>query len=384
MPERRPQVLSCLGCYWPGNDATGPNRSFRAMAEALAGEFEFSVVSRANSPELAPSWRNDGWAEVRQLPIGPFGARGLRRILNETPYDLLLLNGFHDREFTIPALLMRRMGVVPRRPTILSPRGEFADGALSVKSARKRAFGWLVRSLGLLDDVWLHATAEHELQHIASQRLKFRGLLLAPNARSLPDAPSWHLDEGGPGSPLKLVFLGRITPVKNLHVALEVLSQLTLPVQFDIFGPVADPIYWRDCLTRIAALPSNIEVRARGVLAGELVIGTLAGYDLLFLPSAGENFGHAIHEALSAGVPCLISDATPWRDLESRDAGWDIPLGELGLFAEAIERFASAPARQRQRWRAGARAVAEEAFRASDAASATRKMFETALSDARP
>ena len=34
-------------------------------------------------------------------------------------------------------------------------------------------------------------------------------------------------------------------------------------------------------------------------------------YDLLFLPTKGENFGHVILESMSAGTPVLISDTTP-------------------------------------------------------------------------
>jgi glycosyltransferase involved in cell wall biosynthesis len=352
------------------------------MAEALRSDFDIRVVSSANTRQPSKLWRNDDVAQVRQLDVGPFGARGLRRLLNETPHELLLLNGFHDREFTIPALLMRKLGFVPRTPVILSPRGEFAEGALSVKGARKRAFGQLVRRLGLLDDVWLHATAEHEAEHIRRQGLNCRGVLLAPNPRLLPDAPADIARERTRASLLKLAFLGRITPVKNLHFALEVLSKLKVPVQFDIFGPIDDQAYWVECMRRIATLPPNVEVRAKGALAAREVIGTLANYDIMFLPSAGENFGHAIHEALCAGVPCLISDLTPWKGLESRHAGWDIALSDEGRFVEALEKFSAADPAERRWWRLGARAFAEQSFRASEAVSATRKMFETALAEA--
>ena len=46
-----------------------------------------------------------------------------------------------------------------------------------------------------------------------------------------------------------------------------------------------------------------------------MVHQTLSDYHLFFLPTLGENFGHAIFEALSVGVPVLISDQTPWTDV---------------------------------------------------------------------
>jgi glycosyltransferase involved in cell wall biosynthesis len=56
----------------------------------------------------------------------------------------------------------------------------------------------------------------------------------------------------------------------------------------------------------------------------------------LVLPTHGENFGHAIFEALAMGRPVIISDETPWKNLYDRQLGWDISLHQPGLFAEAI------------------------------------------------
>ncbi|MEN9639278.1 MAG: hypothetical protein RLZZ262_1146, partial [Bacteroidota bacterium] len=51
-----------------------------------------------------------------------------------------------------------------------------------------------------------------------------------------------------------------------------------------------------------------------------------AYYDFLYLPTRGENFGHAIAESLNHGVPVVISDRTPWKNLSDKGVGWDIPL----------------------------------------------------------
>jgi glycosyltransferase involved in cell wall biosynthesis len=47
----------------------------------------------------------------------------------------------------------------------------------------------------------------------------------------------------------------------------------------------------------------------------------------------GENFGHAIAEALQHGKPVIISDRTPWRNLRDVQAGWDLPLQESSFVA---------------------------------------------------
>ena len=58
---------------------------------------------------------------------------------------------------------------------------------------------------------------------------------------------------------------------------------------------------------------------------------------MFFLPTRGENYGHVIFEALAAGVPVLISDQTPWRDLEQEAVGYMRPLNDENAFVEVIE-----------------------------------------------
>ena len=46
--------------------------------------------------------------------------------------------------------------------------------------------------------------------------------------------------------------------------------------------------------------------------------------------------GEAIVEALAAGCPVVISDRTPWRGLERRGVGWDVPLDHPAAFHHAL------------------------------------------------
>ena len=70
---------------------------------------------------------------------------------------------------------------------------------------------------------------------------------------------------------------------------------------------------------------------------------------MYFLPTHGENFGHSIVEALSAGKPIIISNSTPWRDLRMQNIGWDIPLENEGQFRKVIEYSATMNNLQYQR-----------------------------------
>jgi glycosyltransferase involved in cell wall biosynthesis len=261
----------------------------------------------------------------------------------------------------------------------LSPRGELADGSLGLKARRKRAFLGLARSLGLYADVWIHATGPEELADIQRRVPGSRGILVAPNVRTLPERPPQEKCIRINDGVTRLAFLGRISRVKNLDYALEVLRLINIPVVFDIYGPVSDPDYWRQCKRIIASLPSTVSVSYKGEISKSSVQETLARYDLLFLPTRGENFGHAIFEALASGLPILISDRTPWKLLEQRGAGWSLPLSAPQHFATAIEIFARLDDEERSRLRRGAWRAAVEMVAESDAVARTRAMFHALM-----
>ena len=70
-----------------------------------------------------------------------------------------------------------------------------------------------------------------------------------------------------------------------------------------------------------------------GIVKHERVGEVFAEHDLFLLPSLGENYSHVTCEALSAGCPVLISDRTPWRNLQQKGVGWDVPLKMRADFA---------------------------------------------------
>jgi glycosyltransferase involved in cell wall biosynthesis len=129
--------------------------------------------------------------------------------------------------------------------------------------------------------------------------------------------------------------------MKNLDGALEILAGVHTPVTLDIYGERGHPEYWRRCEHLMRALPDRIRATYRGTLAASEVHGALQGYDVMLLPTFDENYGHVIAEALAAGCPPLISDQTPWRDLEAKGVGWDLPLADPGAFRAVLEGVAA-------------------------------------------
>jgi glycosyltransferase involved in cell wall biosynthesis len=139
---------------------------------------------------------------------------------------------------------------------------------------------------------------------------------------------------------LRIIFLSRISKEKNLNYAINILRGLKLNILFDIYGPIEDPTLWDSCLEKIKTLPANIIVNYKGIINREDVKKTFIQYDIFFFPTIGENFGHVIVESLLVGTPVLISDRTPWKNLEVDGLGWDLSLDNPNLFIEAIYKMA--------------------------------------------
>ena len=128
--------------------------------------------------------------------------------------------------------------------------------------------------------------------------------------------------------------------MKNLLGAIQIISNLTeFPIQFDIYGNVEDKEYWELCKIELEKLPINVKWQYRGECDSNNVVETFANYDIFLFPTLGENFGHVISEALLAGCIPIISDTTPWLDLDKYKCGRVISLNNIDSFINAINEF---------------------------------------------
>ena len=60
------------------------------------------------------------------------------------------------------------------------------------------------------------------------------------------------------------------------------------------------------------------------------------------LPSHSENFGNVVAEALSHGVPVVVSRGAPWAEVERRRCGWWVEQGE-GPLADCLREVLALP-----------------------------------------
>jgi glycosyltransferase involved in cell wall biosynthesis len=379
------RILTFVPNYFPGYMSGGIARTILNTADWLGDEFEFLVATRdrdLGSDEPYPdvklgAWNRLGKSSVRYLAPEELSLKRLAGFVNATPFDVLHLNSFFDPVFTIRLLLLLRLKRIQARAVLLSPRGEFVAGPLALKYAKKKLYMVLSSALGFYGSVRWHASAAHEAEGIAAAMQVPR-----PSIRLAIDLPVRQAPETrlpwSPGERLRVIFLSRITREKNLDGALRILQGVRAPVSFDIVGPQEDPAYWRECEALIAAVPPNVAVSYRGAITPEQVFGTLSNYDLFLFPSRGENYAHVIAESISVGTMVLVSQFTPWRNLEEDGVGWDVDLSDTGRFVEVIEHLALQAPSDRMKLRDRARASAIVRLSDPDALEQNRSLFSSA------
>jgi glycosyltransferase involved in cell wall biosynthesis len=306
------------------------------------------------------------------------GPGSLRRLICQADCDVLYLNSFfHPRVCAMP-LALRRIGVIPHLPVIIAPRGGFSRGAMNIRGWKKTPYLLASRMLCAERNILWHATSDLEADDIGRCIGPGARIAIAPNVRSCEEISVERAEPKRPGV-LRLVFLSRITPKKNLLGAIRALRFIAGRISLDIYGPIGDLQYWHACEMEARRLPQNVRIDYRGTVAPADVMATLAQYDAMFLPTLGENFGHAIVESLAAGCPVIISDRTPWRNLVSSGVGWDVPLESAAGFERVLAELAAMDEPAHRAMRGSAQAYARRFLANDHAVEQTRRLFQEAF-----
>ena len=358
MSIRKKSILVFTDWYLPGYRAGGPIRSLANMVNTL--KHDFYIVTRNTDHHSSEPYRNitpNEWiktadnARVYYFDEASISADVIEKIIRDLNCDRIYFNSLFSRKFTLlPLRIVRKMKLVDR--AILAPRGMLKAGALSVKAGKKRVFLLFAKVTGLYDGLTWHATSHDEKNEIMGHFPKALKIHIAPNLSSVPnDKPlKPHKQQGE----LKLVCIARISPEKGILEAIRFLVAAALNgnVTCDFYGTQQNASYLRECES-VAGLSSHLRIQFKGDIPQHDIPVTIAKYHFFYLPTLGENHGHAIVEALTNATPVIISDRTPWHGLASKMAGWDLPL-EAGPFTKVLTDALAMNNNEYQQWSDGA------------------------------
>ena len=360
---QRPRVLVMADWYAPGFRAGGPIRSVVNFAAQLDQVLDIYVLTtdrdlgmHASYPGIkTDEWVNYGGHQVCYLSPQRLSWRSITDIIRQVRPDHIYLNSMFSRYMTIYPLLFGRIGGT-KSGVLLAPRGMLMASALAVKPWRKRIFLTLLRFAGIGRRIRFQATNEEEVGDV---RRTFGPDAEVIRLGNLPaQVPAFVApSDKEPGS-LRMVFIGRAHPIKQLDYLLQALSGVGQEVRLTVIMTREDDAYATLCREIAAMLPENISVDFREDVPHDEITDIIRSNHIFALPTRGENFGHSIYEALAAGRPVLVSDQTPWRGLSARKAGWDLPLKDAAGFRECIEEAAALDMNGLLEWCRGAWALA--------------------------
>ncbi len=322
------KILILNGQYLPGYKGGGPIQSCVNMIENLYEEFDFYVLcadrdfkeEKPYSNIKVNAWNTVGHANVYYMTPNKQNLKGFEEILNSIDYDTLYLNGFFSPIFTIKPLILRRLGKLRNNKIIITPRGDFTGGCEN-KKIKKYGYIYFSKIIGLYKKLKWQATSEIEKQDIL-KKFPEADVFTVPNlpAKFISKEPIISKEIGE----LRLVFISRIFPKKNLKYALEVLTQINKGnIIFDIYGPMEDKNYWSECKEIIKTMPENVKIEYRGEVQHSEIPHTFEQYHAFFFPTLGENYGHVIVEAMMNNCLCILSKGTtPWNEyIDKLDLG---------------------------------------------------------------
>ena len=160
-------------------------------------------------------------------------------------------------------------------------------------------------------------------------------------------------DDVFPGVPRpRIGYVGRLAPQKRPDRLVEAFGRMREKASLVIVGDGPDRALVRRL---VAASPARDRITELGFVDHASVPSVLASLDVLVLPSAYEEMGSVLTEAMAAGLPVVASDVGGIPEVvRDGETGLLVPPGDVDALARALDRLVADP-ELRRRLAAGAR-----------------------------
>jgi glycosyltransferase involved in cell wall biosynthesis len=330
------QILQVTARYYPELQFGGPPQKIHDLSRGLQKRGHSVWVVTLHSSERAAAQVDRDGVRVGYLPwLGrnarqvPLGAGMLGAWVREA--DVVHCYGLYNLLCPMAARLALRAG----RPFVLEPLGMYTPRARSLWA--KRVYHRLFTSWMSRRAARVIAASPGEMEELADlvqpPRLFLRrnGIDLEP-FQVLPPAGRFRAEHGILGGERVILYIGRISPIKNLGQLVEAFRNAALErTRLVLAGPALEPDYARELTGLIAKLGLGGRVLLTGPLYGEDKLAALAAADLFVLPSLSESYGNAAAEAVAAWVPVLLTDGCGIAPQIDGRAGMAVPVGVSSL-----------------------------------------------------
>ena len=298
-------------------EASGPSQSVLRLCEALADQgdgVQLHTMAAGRSPNGVDLVVHRECAFPRRFGF----SLGLTRALSSAAAEADIVHNHSLWSFpNMAAGLARR-----REQTILvtSPRGTLAPAARERSRAKKSVFK-VLQWPAIARAACLHATSDMEYQDIRALGLR-HPVAVIPNGIDIPP----RVFQGAVNAhdqPRRLLFLGRIHPIKGIELLLNAWRTLQgRHTSWELVIAGKGDTSYESALKAMAVNLKLERIKFMGPVYKEAKRDVYFTSELFVLPTQTENFGMAIAEAQAHGVPVITTHGAPWAGLVSSGSGW--------------------------------------------------------------
>lgn len=331
------RILQVTGVYYPELQFGGPPQKIHALSRGLAERGHDVRVVTLDSRQRTANHQT----VIEDIPVQYLAWAGRRawqvplswRVLDEAVRraEVVHCYGLYNLLCPLAARLAQQQG----KPFLLEPQGMAVarTGNLPLKRLYHRSFTayLLRRAAGVI--ATSPAEAADLTEATPSDRLIVRrnGINL-DQFHTLPSREEFRSHYGiTAGAPLAL-FIGRISPIKNLEMLVRAFAQTGVPgARLALVGPMLEPDYAAHLRAVCSELALGETVLFTGPLYGDHKLAALAAADLFVLPSLFESFGNAAAEAVAAGLPVLLTDTCGIAHQIHGRAGLSVTVDQAAL-----------------------------------------------------
>lgn len=249
--------------------------------------------------------------------------------------SIIFINSIYSiKSFMIPVLIVRFF-FKRKFKVVISPRGMLSNKA--TESFKKRIYLKLIKLV--LDNTFtIQVSNQKELSDLKNNFNPKCEIVVSSDP--IPKPPEYLNPIKPNKNVLRVIYFGRLSPIKNIYFAYEVFKKINQKIHFDVYGEIhsSDKDYFKKCDSLLSSL-DKIKYQYRGFIEYKDRLSILRNYDICFVPSFSENFCHTIYDSLSVGTPIICSDGVPWHEINNLEAGKLLPLSELDKFVSFFDSF---------------------------------------------
>lgn len=354
----------------------GPSYAIMALAKALIERDVCVLIATTDADGVGGrlSVPFDSLTERHSIPIRYFQRQFSEAFKYSRPMARWLTEHVEDFDvvhihavFSHSSVAAYKACVDKNIPYIIRPLGTLDPSTIQRKALRKRIFGMVWGRRMLSRAAGIHYSNTRERKVVEDSLDLTRGFVVPIGIdMKIDQTPIGTLDNGlesraGEGS--YILFVGRLDPIKNVELLIDAFSEVTYGDGLRnwrlLIAGDGNPGYMASLRRHARQSSAGNRIQFVGWLSGPNKTSVLRRADLFALLSSHENFGRAVVEAMSMGIPVLISDNVFISDeVRQFNAGW-VTSETLGEIVGVLRQALSAVDQRRLRG-AGARRLVSE------------------------